>query len=221
MNKLASKFIKANAIQELKNAKKSFTKLDISLESPKYDDDLFIDFITKQTLKKLLEDEISPREAERSFDGFCAFYKAAYDYCTKWLHLDNNLLKSCRFIGFSRRSEFSFDDVQSVVSAFPQLNEDILNNVHKLDWLEEEVLAYQAISSNEIPQQVWELTKVNRNVDEGKVYYRTGIIWANLRTNLPTLANVVLQVLTIPHSNAAEERVFSMINENKIRFEVV
>ena len=53
MNKLASKFIKANAIQELKNAKKSFTKLDISLESRKYDDDLFIDFITKQTLKKL------------------------------------------------------------------------------------------------------------------------------------------------------------------------
>ena len=44
------------------------------------------------------------------------------------------------------------------------------------------------------------------------------IIWANLRTNLPTLANVVLQALTIPHSNAAEEQVFSIINKNKIQF---
>ena len=44
------------------------------------------------------------------------------------------------------------------------------------------------------------------------------IIWANLRFSLPTLTNVVLQVLTIPHSNAAEERVFSMINKNKTQF---
>ena len=44
------------------------------------------------------------------------------------------------------------------------------------------------------------------------------IIWANLRINLPTLANVVLQALTIPHSNAAEEQVFSIINKNKIQF---
>ena len=35
MNKLAGKFMKLNVIQELKNAKKSFPKLDISLESQK------------------------------------------------------------------------------------------------------------------------------------------------------------------------------------------
>ena len=39
-----------------------------------------------------------------------------------------------------------------------------------------------------------------------------GIIWANLHNNPSTLANVALEVLTIPHSNAAEERFFSMIN---------
>ena len=122
--------------------KKSFTKLDISLECQKDDSNLFIGFITKQTLKKLLEEEISPREAVRFFDGVLAFYKATYEYCTKWLPLDNDILKSCRFIDFSRKSEFSFDDVQSVVSAFPQLNQDILNNVHKLDELQEEFLAY-------------------------------------------------------------------------------
>ena len=118
MNKLASKFIKPNVIQELKNAKKSFTKLDILLECQKDNNNLFIGFITKQTLKKLLEDKISPREADRFFGSVCAFYKAAYEYCTMVTFID-----------------FSFDDVQSIMSAFPLLNQDILNNVHKLDEL--------------------------------------------------------------------------------------
>ena len=85
-------------------------------------------------------------------------------------------------------------------------NSDILNNVHKLDEL------------NKIKQYVWESAKVNENVDEGTMYYRMEITWPNPRTNLPTLASVVLQLLTIPHSNAAEERVFSMINKNKTQF---
>ena len=46
----------------------------------------------------------------------------------------------------------------------------ILNNVHKLEELEEKFLAYQAISENEIPQHVWQLAKVNENADEGKAY---------------------------------------------------
>ena len=61
--------------------------------------------------------------------------------------------------------------------AFPQLNQDILNNVHKLEELEEEFFAYQAMSGNEIPQHVWELAKVNENADEAKVYYRMDIIY--------------------------------------------
>ena len=214
MNKLASKFIKPNVIQELKNGKKLFFKLDILLEYQRNNNNLFIGFRTKQTLKKLLKDEISAREADRFFDGV-AFYKAAYEYCTKLLPLDNNLLKISRFIDFSRRSEFSFDEVQSVANALPLLNQHILNNVHKVDELEEEFLAYQAMSGNKIPQHVWEIPKFNENVDDGKVYYRMGIIWANLSTNLPTLANVIIQMLTISYNNAAEERVFSMINKNK------
>ena len=49
------------------------------------------------------------------------------------------------------------------MSAFPQPNQDILNNVHKLDELEEELLAYQAMFGNEIIQQVWALGEVHEN----------------------------------------------------------
>ena len=55
MNKPACKFIKSNVFQELKKANKSFIMLDISLECQNDDNDLFIGFITKQTLKKLLQ----------------------------------------------------------------------------------------------------------------------------------------------------------------------
>jgi hypothetical protein len=41
------------------------------------------------------------------------------------------------------------------------------------------------------------------------------MIWGYLRDKLPNLSKVILSVLTIPHSNAAEERVFSMIRKNK------
>ena len=59
MKKLANKFIQSNVFQELKNAKKSFIMLDISLERQNDDNDLFIGFITKQTSKKLLQDKKS------------------------------------------------------------------------------------------------------------------------------------------------------------------
>ena len=92
-----------------------------------------------------------------------------------------------------------------------------MNNVHKFDELEEEFLTYQAMSGNEILRHIWQLAKVNENVDDENVCYQIDI-WTNLSTNLPTLTNVVCQVLTISHSNAAEEQIFSMINKNKTQF---
>ena len=55
-------------------------------------------------------------------------------------------------------------------------------------------------------------------MNEGKVFYRMDIIRENLRTNLLNLPNVVLQALTILHSNTGEGRVFSLINKNKTQF---
>ena len=44
------------------------------------------------------------------------------------------------------------------------------------------------------------------------------IVWGNSRTSLPKLANIALFFLTIPHSAAAEERIFSMAAKNKTKF---
>ena len=48
--------------------------------------------------------------------------------------------------------------------------------------------------------------------------YRMDVIWGYLKAKLPLLSEIALSVLVIPHSNAGEERVFSMIRKNKTEF---
>ena len=94
MNKLASRFIKPEIIQENKNQGKSFAKLDISWENQKDDNDLGIGMITKRTLRQLFENgDISKKALDKFFDGARAFFSKAYEYCVKWLPLEDPLLK--------------------------------------------------------------------------------------------------------------------------------
>ena len=65
------------------------------------------------------------------------------------------------------------------------------------------------MSNNEIPQHTWDEAAVYEK--ETTVYHRMDIIMAYLRQLFPLLSKITLSVLAIPHSSAAEERVFSMI----------
>ena len=70
----------------------------------------------------------------------------------------------------------------------------------------------------EVPAHVWESALV---VDRETRYYRMDTI---LKTpdginTFQRLAAVALLVLTLPHSNAEEERVFSMVTKSKANFD--
>ena len=45
------------------------------------------------------------------------------------------------------------------------------------------------------------------------------VIWGYLRAKLPLLSRIALCVLVVPHRNAGEERIFSMITKNKTNFQ--
>ncbi len=47
---------------------------------------------------------------------------------------------------------------------------------------------------------------------------RIDILWNQLSRKYPRLANVMLGILTIPHSNASCERIFSLVRKNKTDF---
>lgn len=83
---------------------------------------------------------------------------------------------------------------------------------------------YQLMEDSKIPDNIWDTATVKE--EDGKCYYRMDILWHFLsKLKMPDgsccfgrLAKVAKLVLVIPHSNAEEERVFSMVRKNKTAF---
>ena len=90
--------------------------------------------------------------------------------------------------------------------------------------LEDEVLTFQLLTNAEIPDHVWQSVVVYQDLETK--HYRMDILWNYLNEMkgpdgaflFKRLASVALLVLTLPHSNAEEERVFSMVTKNKTKF---
>ena len=175
MNKLASKFVKLDTIRTLKEANKSFSELDISIENQKEDKNLFIEFTTKNKLNDQINSGEKERKVDSFFDGVCEFYSMAYKYCKKCLPLDDDFLKHCEFIDFESRSEVSLDGVQAMTQKFTITQNNNLVDPEKFDKSEEEFLTYQAIAGKEIPGYVWKEALVRS--DNNKSYHCMDVIW--------------------------------------------
>lgn len=79
------------------------------------------------------------------------------------------------------------------------------------------------MQESDIPQCVWDESTVVVNEASGTKHYRLDSIWHHLKApdhsyRFHRLSQVAKLVLVIPHSNAQEERVFSMIRKNKTAF---
>ena len=84
---------------------------------------------------------------------------------------------------------------------------------------------YQLLERSTIPDTIWQqaLVREDGEGDDKKQYFRTDVIWAylmGLKNNgiilaFELLSKVAKVVLVIPCSNAGEERVFSLIKQNK------
>ena len=87
-----------------------------------------------------------------------------------------------------------------------------------------EFIEYQAMSRDEIPKDIWDdAVHYEDSVGSTKViYHRMDRIWSHISqmkipgrecARFPNLSPIAMLVLTIPHSNAGEERVFSVIRK--------
>lgn len=93
----------------------------------------------------------------------------------------------------------------------------------ELTKLNEEFVDYQLLDDGIIPQSIWDKATVLINEESGEKKYRMDVIWhylSNMRSGdgrdrFRRLSCVAKLVLVIPHSNAGEERVFSMVKKNK------
>lgn len=90
----------------------------------------------------------------------------------------------------------------------------------EMEQLSEEVNDFALMEEKEIPRAVME------TAGNGGCKLRPDIIWSHMASmkspdgqkRFAKLSKIALLVLTIPHSNAEEERVFSMIRQNKTAF---
>ena len=88
-----------------------------------------------------------------------------------------------------------------------------------MDQLNEQFLNYQLLSADDIPSEVKETAGLDEDDRHG-----VDVLWGYLRgmkkpgasrCEFDLLFKVAEVVMTIPHSNAGEEQIFSLINKNK------
>ena len=108
--------------------------------------------------------------------------------------------------------------VLTLLNTFVRRFSAFLDNIN-IDKLNEEFIDYQLLSSNDIPSSI----KKSANLCEEDPH-RIDILWGYVRgvkepgtsqTKFELLFRVAEVVMTIPHSNAGEERIFFLINKNK------
>eukprot|EP00731_Ephydatia_muelleri_P033141 Em0025g97a len=93
-----------------------------------------------------------------------------------------------------------------------------------MNYAQEEFTDYQLLMHNAIPSDVW--NKAVTDEDEHTTYHRMDIVWHHLSSlkapdgnpRFNRLSKIAKVVLVIPHSNAQEERIFSMVRKNKTCF---
>ena len=183
-----------------------------------------VGFLAKQKVQKLL-DEGDPVESScrKFFNAARAFYASTVDSFKRYMSLNDPPLKASMFLDFEQRELANVVDVEYFIDSFEidggRDDPILLNKIH------EEFLDYQLLNRENIPKSVWQ--KPEHNIDPETKVLRMDVVWAHLSgmSSLATgeprftlLSTVAKLVIVVSHSNAGEERVFSLINKNKTSF---
>jgi hypothetical protein len=210
VKKVLAKFVKPSLLMESLN----------DLYSLQYGDsvnqvsnsDLVIGFLTKQKVNKLLHDGyISAHQHSSFYTGVRTFFKCVTSYLLEWCPLRDDMLLNATWIDLHQRLNKTFSSVEYFISRFPS----ILGHLN-MDLVNDQFLNYQIMREEDIPDSLKD------DLDGGPC--KVDKLWGYLKdikkpgTNsfeFDLLFKVANVVLTIPHSNAGEERVFSLINKNK------
>ena len=218
-----SKFVDHHVIQNHLSQNKPFTSLDVSRCNQVDDEELSVGLLTQELIDHLLNEyDVTPRELQCFYKGVRAFFSKAFQYCCMWLRLDDDLLKYCVFVDVRKRADTPFSYVEKTLPYFSHIHQTVKDNPALLEDVHDEYVEFQAMPDSDIPEAVWKSAAIGSSDSEfdkkRKRDLRMDVIWGHLRGRFPNLSDIALTVLTVPHSNASEERVFSIIKKNKTEF---
>ena len=116
----------------------------------------------------------------------------------------------------AKRSKAEWENVEFFFTKFKAVTSI---SVVKKDALYDEFCDYITLTDGEIGRNIWDDAKVvdGYNEDSEEVFhYRMDIVWWQSSTRrFKHLHKLAEAVLVISHSNAGEERLFSMVRKNK------
>uniref|UniRef100_A0A1X7VKY4 HAT C-terminal dimerisation domain-containing protein n=1 Tax=Amphimedon queenslandica TaxID=400682 RepID=A0A1X7VKY4_AMPQE len=191
---LLGKFVCVSSIKEADHLTTvSYTTRDNQLD----DNALHIGFSTRSLLHKLLDEgDISPQQVNNFYRAVRNIYEEATFYSIANLPLHDEVLEYAKFVTFDAKETALFSEVVFFVQ------------------------------EEDVPKKVWESAVITMDNETNICHHRMDLIWAYLGSVKSLdgtllygqLAKVAQLVLVIPHSNAEEERVFSLITKNKTSF---
>lgn len=155
------------------------------------------------------------------------FYQRAALEAILKLPLQDDTLIHAKFVDFFQRENASFDDLEFFLKNYPTVPPTTERETHLL---QEEFVNYQLLSNEDIPKKVWDEAQIKlsneENEEKSSSSFRMDVIWGYLSSlklgngshKFGRISDVAKTVLILPHSNAGEERVFSLIRKNKTAF---
>lgn len=214
LRKILIKFVKVRPLKEaVSPLEVDITNSDNLLSL----DDIQIGFTTRQTLNKLEnEGDIAPAQKSKFLEAALEFYTETAKYVVKTFPYNDLLLGHAKFVDFEQRLDVSFANVLYFVERFPRL---LHFSDREMDILTEQFKEYQLLPN--LPDYVEKEASVCDQMADGtqQRFLRMDVVWSMyIKDKLPLLFKVAQVLLIIPHSNAEEERVFSMVRKNKTDF---
>ena len=100
------------------------------------------------------------------------------------------------------------------------------NDLAQMEIQKDEFISYLLLDESDVPTEVWNKGTITVDKESRASLFSADVIWAYLSSRKRAdgnpefflLSQVLQLILTIPHSNAAEERVFSNVRKNKTPF---
>ncbi|KAL5463893.1 hypothetical protein EMCRGX_G032841 [Ephydatia muelleri] len=128
----------------------------------------------------------------------------------------HEVLHHASFCNFELRMEAEISSIEFFIERYPVFFESL-----NLDDLHDEFVLYK--TSPDLTPEIMKLATVTETI--GQDFLRMDIIWDHLSKvkdasrnfKFPIISRVAKLVLTIPHSNADAEMVFSIIGKNKVK----
>jgi len=173
----------------------------------KNDDELIIGSAALKIVKQLKEDE-----KEIFYLSIRQFYVTCCNYMRHKFPINSDVLKHAEVSDISKICNKSFSDIDFFLSKFPIMlsrREDETEDEAR-DKIQSEFCSLQVM---DFPEDVNNEERMDRKwALLSKVTSADGILKYN------RLCNVMLSILTIPHSNAECERIFSSVKKTRTQF---